>query len=67
MEGDTITLQDIFVFEQKGIDPSGEVLGQHRATGIRPRFAERLKAAGIQLHSNVFDPTRVQEDAKRKA
>ena len=60
MEGDTVTLQDIFIFEQKGIDTSGGVLGQHRATGIRPRFAERLKAAGIPLNSGVFDPTRTQ-------
>jgi pilus assembly protein CpaF len=60
MEGDTITLQDIFVFEQKGIGPAGEVLGQHRATGIRPRFADRLKAAGIDLSPAVFEPARKQ-------
>jgi pilus assembly protein CpaF len=60
MEGDTVTLQDIFVFDQKGIDPSGAVVGQHRATGIRPRFAERLKAAGIDLNPAVFDPARKQ-------
>ncbi len=60
MEGDTITLQDIFMFDQKGIDQSGGVMGQHRATGIRPRFAERLKVAGIQLNPAVFDPARKQ-------
>ncbi len=60
MEGDTITLQDIFIFDQKGIGPNGEVLGQHRATGVRPRFADRLKAAGIQLNPAIFEPSRKQ-------
>ncbi len=60
MEGDMITLQDIFIFDQKGIGPNGEVLGQHRATGVRPRFADRLKAAGIQLNPAVFEPARKQ-------
>jgi len=60
MEGDVVSLQDIFLFEQKGIGPNGEVLGQHRATGIRPRFADRLKAAGIALDPSVFDPARKQ-------
>ncbi|MBP1778726.1 MAG: pilus assembly protein CpaF, partial [candidate division NC10 bacterium] len=49
-----------FLFEQKGIGPNGEVLGHHRATGIRPRFADRLKAAGIVLDPSVFDPARKQ-------
>jgi pilus assembly protein CpaF len=60
MEGDLITLQDIFVFDQKGIGPQGEVLGHHRATGVRPRFADRLKAAGILLDPSIFDPARKQ-------
>ncbi len=60
MEGDTITLQDIFIFDQRGIGPNGEVLGQHRATGIRPRFADRLKVAGIQLDPAIFEPSRKQ-------
>ncbi len=60
MEGDMVTLQDIFIFDQKGIAPSGEVLGQHRATGIRPRFADRLKSAGIALDPLVFEPARKQ-------
>jgi pilus assembly protein CpaF len=60
MEGDTVTLQDIFIFDQKGIGPAGEVLGQHRATGIRPRFADRLKVAGIKLDPAVFEPARKQ-------
>jgi pilus assembly protein CpaF len=54
MEGDVITMQDLFVFEQEGVDGSGKVLGQFRPTGIRPRFAERLKANGIELSSLLF-------------
>ena len=61
MEGDMVTLQDIFLFDQKGVGPNGEVLGHHRATGVRPRFAERLKAAGIALDPGVFEPTRKQQ------
>jgi pilus assembly protein CpaF len=60
MEGDLITLQDIFVFDQKGIGPDGKVVGQHRATGIRPRFVDRLKASGVGLDPEIFDPTRKQ-------
>ena len=60
MEGDQITLQDIFIFEPEGIGPSGEVLGHHRATGVRPRFAERLAVAGIRLDAATFDPSQRQ-------
>jgi pilus assembly protein CpaF len=58
MEGEIITMQDIFVFEQTGTNPDGTVQGQFRATGIRPKFLSRLKAAGIGLPDAVFDPTR---------
>jgi pilus assembly protein CpaF len=54
MEQDIITLQDIFLFEKTGIVESGRVLGRFRATGIRPRFCERLKAAGINLPPQLF-------------
>jgi len=54
MEGDIITMQDIFVYEREGIGPDDKVLGHFRATGIRPRFAERLKAFGIDLGSLLF-------------
>jgi pilus assembly protein CpaF len=54
MEQDMITLQDIFLFEKTGIVESGRVLGRFRATGIRPRFCERLKAAGITLPPQLF-------------
>jgi pilus assembly protein CpaF len=54
MEGDVITMQDIFVFEREGIGAQGQVIGQFRATGIRPRFTERLKAYGIELPMSLF-------------
>ncbi len=54
MEQDMITLQDIFLFEKTGIVESGRVLGRFRATGIRPRFCERLKACGINLPPQLF-------------
>jgi pilus assembly protein CpaF len=54
MEQDIITLQDIFVFEKAGIDENGKVLGRFRATGIRPKFHERLRASGITLSAQLF-------------
>src|SRR5947207_8060337 len=48
MEGETITMQDIFLYERTGVDSQGQVLGRFRPTGIRPRFAERLRACGLQ-------------------
>ncbi|MDT8420465.1 MAG: CpaF family protein [Desulfuromonadales bacterium] len=54
MEGDIITLQEIFNFERRGIDKNGKVLGQFRATGIRPKFAEKLELAGIPLSEDLF-------------
>ena len=60
MEGDVVTMQDIFIFEQQGIDADGRVLGHFRATGIRPKFSERLARAGIDLGPEVFDPSRRQ-------
>jgi pilus assembly protein CpaF len=60
MEEDVVTTQDIFVFEQQGIDPDGRVIGFFRATGIRPKFSERLERAGIHLGPEIFDPSRRQ-------
>jgi len=60
MEEDVVTTQDIFVFEQQGIDADGRVIGFYRATGIRPKFYERLERAGIHLGAEVFDPARRQ-------
>ncbi|HEX8140907.1 MAG TPA: CpaF family protein [Pyrinomonadaceae bacterium] len=55
MEGDTITMQEIFQFERTSVDREGRVVGRFRATGIRPRFAERLKACGLQLPRIMFE------------
>ena len=49
MEGEMITMQEIFMFERTGVDQMGKVIGRFRSTGIRPRFAERLKQYGMQL------------------
>lgn len=49
MEGETISMQEIFEFERTGVDGTGKVIGRFRTTGIRPRFAERLKQYGMQL------------------
>jgi pilus assembly protein CpaF len=61
MEGDIITLQEIFSFEQTGIDPKGTVWGRFRATGIRPRFVENFKAHGIPVLMDLFNPDKVFE------
>ena len=55
MEGEVITMQDLFLFEKQGIGPEGRVTGRFRATGIRPRCSDRLAAAGMQLRSDMFD------------
>jgi len=57
MESDIVSMQDLFVFEKQGVSPEGRVLGAFHAAGIRPKFAERLKAAGLELPSNMFDQT----------
>ncbi|HEX9054088.1 MAG TPA: CpaF family protein [Gemmatimonadales bacterium] len=54
MEGDVITMQDIFVFDRQGIGEDERVLGKFKASGIRPKFTERLKAYGIDLGSLLF-------------
>jgi len=55
MEGEVISLQDIFVFQQDGLRPDGRVAGRFKATGVRPRCSERLAAAGIQLSAVLFE------------
>ena len=55
MEGDVITMQDIFLFERTGIAPDGRVRGRFRATGIRPKCAERLAASGLHLAMDMFE------------
>jgi pilus assembly protein CpaF len=55
METDTVTLQDIFVFEKRGVSPAGRVLGRFAATGILPKLNDKLVAAGMQLPTEIFD------------
>ncbi|MEO9825652.1 MAG: CpaF family protein [Paracoccaceae bacterium] len=54
MEGDTITMQDIFVFRKSGVGENGEVLGEFKATGMRPKCAEQLQSAGVDLSQTSF-------------
>jgi pilus assembly protein CpaF len=58
MEGQIVTMQDVFQFNQTGVDAEGRVLGHVTATGLRPTFADRFELAGIQLPEAVFMPTR---------
>ncbi|MDN5881261.1 MAG: Flp pilus assembly complex ATPase component TadA, partial [Nitrosospira sp.] len=58
MEGDIITMQEIYSFEQTGMAADGTVQGHFRATGIRPKFAERLRIYGIPLGEELFNPSR---------
>ena len=58
MEGDVVTMQDVFVFRKRGIRENGEVLGEFLPTGIRPKFSERLLVTGIQLPMSMFEVPR---------
>jgi pilus assembly protein CpaF len=58
MEGDMITMQEIFAFRQTGLSASGQVQGHFQATGVRPKFTDRLRSFGVQLPDAMFDPTR---------
>src|SRR5262245_17101573 len=55
MEGDIITMQEIYVFEKMGVTQDGKVIGRFRATGVRPKCCERLKASGIHLPADMFE------------
>jgi len=55
MEGDVITMQEIFTFDKVGVTQDGKVIGRFRATGVRPKCCERLKASGIHLPPDVFE------------
>jgi pilus assembly protein CpaF len=59
MEGEIISMQEIFRFEQTGIDADGKVQGHFCATGVRPRFADRLRMFGTAVPEDTFDPDRV--------
>jgi len=58
MEGEVVTMQEIFTFEQTGVAADGTVQGRFRATGIRPKFVQRLRTRGIALAEDLFDPAR---------
>jgi pilus assembly protein CpaF len=58
MEGQTVTLQDLFRFQQTGVGEDGKVLGFTGATGIRPGFAEKFEQAGVVLPPDLFVPRR---------
>jgi pilus assembly protein CpaF len=58
MEGEVVSMQDIFVFRKRGIRDNGEVLGDFMPTGIRPKFAEKLAVAGINLPVSMFEASR---------
>jgi pilus assembly protein CpaF len=60
MEGDIVTMQDIFVYRKRGIRDNGEVVGDFVATGIRPKFAERLVVTGVQLPAAMFEVSHVR-------
>jgi pilus assembly protein CpaF len=57
MEDDVVSMQDVFLFEKHGVSPDGRTLGTFTATGIRPKFAEKLKASGFDLPANMFEQT----------
>jgi pilus assembly protein CpaF len=61
MEGELITMQEIFSFEQTGVAPDGRVTGHFHATGIRPQFIERLRAHGVAFPEGLFDPAKLYE------
>jgi pilus assembly protein CpaF len=54
MEGDIIVLQDIFTFQQEGLNPEGKIIGRLVPTGVRPKFYEKLDASGIHIPASVF-------------
>jgi pilus assembly protein CpaF len=59
MEGDIITMQEIFRFKRTGTDAEGHVQGHFEATGVRPKFMSRLEARGLHLPDSIFQPNKV--------
>jgi pilus assembly protein CpaF len=56
MEGDVVTMQEIFRFRQTGVSPEGQVAGRFEATGIRPKFIEQVMSHGVSLSADLFRP-----------
>jgi pilus assembly protein CpaF len=68
MEGEVISLQDIFLFDRHGVDEAGQVQGQYVSTGIRPRFVERCQKYGITIPDHYFipsQPDRLQRSSRK--
>ncbi|MDC6179755.1 CpaF family protein [Ralstonia solanacearum] len=61
MEGEVVNMQEIFAFRRKGIDRDGRIKGHFCATGVRPKFSERLQAFGIHLPETLYDPSVLYE------
>ena len=59
MEGETVIMQDIFLFKQEGIDENGRAFGYFEATGVRPSFMDQLESAGVRLPASLFAPRRL--------
>ena len=55
MEGEVVSMQDIFVYDRLGVDADGKIMGRSRATGVQPTFVEQLRASGIELPPGIFD------------
>jgi pilus assembly protein CpaF len=58
MEGEVVTMQELFAFRQTGMGADGAVEGHFQATGVRPKFSDRLRAFGTVLPDAMFDPSR---------
>lgn len=61
MEGDVISMQEVYAFTQTGVADDGAVLGSFAATGVRPKFMQRLKAYGVEVPDDAFDPHRTYQ------
>ncbi|MGH7258057.1 MAG: CpaF family protein [Nitrospiraceae bacterium] len=61
MEGEIVTTQDIFTFQQTGLDQNGRIKGRFKTTGVRPKFIERFHAYGIPISQDIFDASKVYE------
>jgi pilus assembly protein CpaF len=69
MEGETITMQEIFVFESEGMTPDGKIVGQFKPTGLRPRILDRMFGLGLPLPQEILalfpDPRLIQSTSNR--
>jgi pilus assembly protein CpaF len=59
MEADVVSMQEIFKFHRVGVDPDGNVLGEYRATGIRPKVMQHLEVHGVKISPEIFKPDRI--------